>query len=181
MFSNICENGRCLDTADSFICDCNPGYIYNPRLYTCEGTGIYKIIHNACYTTESDYICMYKPSHPYECTKLQSDHNYNSSLYTYRLDFQKCVLFQIVYEKVIQISVPLLVLKVRKTASYKLHFENILVKLIFRGLSFAQNIFRSNLKYTRVNETNTGIIRILLELVSYFNSIFKKTHKFIGI
>ncbi|KAL5004007.1 hypothetical protein ScPMuIL_017463 [Solemya velum] len=63
MFSNICENGRCLDTADSFICDCNPGYIYNPRLYTCEDDDECRGDQNPCrgiaqcINTEGSFIC----------------------------------------------------------------------------------------------------------------------------
>lgn len=34
--SNICKNGQCFDTQDSFRCQCNTGYLYNPTTFNCE-------------------------------------------------------------------------------------------------------------------------------------------------
>ena len=33
----ICGNGRCVDTAGSYRCDCDPGYEVDPRTARCEG------------------------------------------------------------------------------------------------------------------------------------------------
>ena len=35
--TNLCENGRCINTPGSFRCDCNTGYRYNQTAHTCEG------------------------------------------------------------------------------------------------------------------------------------------------
>ncbi|XP_060068909.1 fibrillin-2-like [Ylistrum balloti] len=35
-FQGICENGRCIDTVQSFRCECNDGFEYNPTSYKCE-------------------------------------------------------------------------------------------------------------------------------------------------
>lgn len=34
---NICKNGQCFDTRESFRCQCNTGYLYNPSTFNCEG------------------------------------------------------------------------------------------------------------------------------------------------
>ncbi|CAC5378602.1 FBN2_3 [Mytilus coruscus] len=34
--NNICKNGQCFDTAESFRCQCNTGYLYNPTTFNCE-------------------------------------------------------------------------------------------------------------------------------------------------